>query len=238
MGDALNFNLTSRSRPPGADPAAPQALPPQCTTGFLPAQQRRVPTFEDYRTGPPGNVYCRVPQDAPFNVRGARNLRASKGPAKRAPTWQECESDEVYVPLNDGYNWNGDPNATASGRPCPTFRRTSHPPELLRRKPAPPPIAAPNTIRQAAVRRTGRTCLHTVQSGQRCRRGEDMADDAPPPRRGKLTETAPDTSVEPTHTDSGRHRRRRTLTRTRSSPILDDADEVAARGRRGNRGPR
>ena len=30
-----------------------------------------------------------------------------------------CESDENYVPLNDGYNWKGDPNATLSGQPVP-----------------------------------------------------------------------------------------------------------------------
>jgi phospholipid/cholesterol/gamma-HCH transport system substrate-binding protein len=30
-----------------------------------------------------------------------------------------CESDEHYVPLNDGYNWKGDPNATLSGQPVP-----------------------------------------------------------------------------------------------------------------------
>jgi phospholipid/cholesterol/gamma-HCH transport system substrate-binding protein len=30
-----------------------------------------------------------------------------------------CESDETYVPLNDGYNWKGDPNATLSGQPVP-----------------------------------------------------------------------------------------------------------------------
>ena len=30
-----------------------------------------------------------------------------------------CESDENYVPLNDGYNWKGDPNATLSGQGVP-----------------------------------------------------------------------------------------------------------------------
>jgi len=46
-----------------------------------------------------------------------------------------CESDETYIPLNDGFNWKGDPNATLSGQPIPQL-----PPE-----PAPasaPPIAA------------------------------------------------------------------------------------------------
>ena len=30
-----------------------------------------------------------------------------------------CDSTEVYEPLNDGYNWKGDPNATLSGQDIP-----------------------------------------------------------------------------------------------------------------------
>ena len=120
MGDALVFNLNAILPAfPAPLPLPPQQLPPPCTTGFLPAQQRRVPTFEDYPNRPAGDLYCRTPQDAPFNVRGARNLPCITVPGKRAPTWQQCESDEEYVPLNDGYNWKGDPNATLSGQPVP-----------------------------------------------------------------------------------------------------------------------
>lgn len=90
-------------------------LPPPCTTGFLPAQQRRIPTFEDYPDRPAGDLYCRVPQDSPFNVRRARNIPCETVPGKRAPTVKLCESDEPYLPLNDGYNWKGDPNATVPG---------------------------------------------------------------------------------------------------------------------------
>ena len=119
-GDALVFNLNAILPAfPAPLPLPPQNLPPPCTTGFLPAQQQRVPTFEDYPDRPPGDLYCRTPQDAPFNVRGARNLPCITVPGKRAPTWQQCESDENYVPLNDGYNWKGDPNATLSGQPIP-----------------------------------------------------------------------------------------------------------------------
>ena len=32
-----------------------------------------------------------------------------------------CESDEHYVPLNDGLNWKGDPNATFSGQGVPQY---------------------------------------------------------------------------------------------------------------------
>ena len=41
--------------------------------------------------------------------------------AKRAPTVELCESDEQYVPLNDGFNWKGDPNATLSGQGVPQY---------------------------------------------------------------------------------------------------------------------
>ena len=43
-------------------------------------------------------------------------------PGKRAPSVAMCESDENYVPLNDGFNWKGDPNATISGQAIPQLR--------------------------------------------------------------------------------------------------------------------
>jgi phospholipid/cholesterol/gamma-HCH transport system substrate-binding protein len=94
-------------------------LPPSCSTGFLPAQQRRTPDQVDYPDRPVGDLYCRVPQDSPFNVRGARNYPCLTVPGKRAPTVKICESKEEYVPLNDGYSWKGDPNATLSGQGVP-----------------------------------------------------------------------------------------------------------------------
>ncbi|OSC41118.1 MCE family protein [Mycobacterium decipiens] len=138
-GDALVFNLNLMLPAlPAPIPLPPQQLPPPCTTGFLPAQQQRVPTFEDYPDRPPGYLYCRVPQDAPFNVRGARNLPCVTVPGKRAPMVKMCESDEHYVPLNEGYNWKGDPNATLSGQPIPQL-----PPETAPPQGAPPPSSAP-----------------------------------------------------------------------------------------------
>jgi phospholipid/cholesterol/gamma-HCH transport system substrate-binding protein len=50
---------------------------------------------------------------------GALNIPCETKPGKRAPTAAMCESDENYVPLNDGYNWKGDPNATTSGQAIP-----------------------------------------------------------------------------------------------------------------------
>jgi len=96
--------------------------PPPCTTGFFPAQQQRSPVFEDTPARPPGLVYCRIPQDSTFNaVRGARNYPCETRPGKRAPTVKQCESDEPYMPLNDGFNWKGDPNATLTGQGVPQF---------------------------------------------------------------------------------------------------------------------
>lgn len=131
-GGYLSFNLNTN-------------LPPPCTTGFLPVQQQRVSALEDYPDRPAGDLYCRIPQDSPFNVRGARNIPCETRPGKRAPTVKMCESDENYVPLNDGLNWKGDPNATSTGQAIPQLEPgitpqaagvAAHPPPS-----APPPIA-------------------------------------------------------------------------------------------------
>ena len=94
-------------------------LPPPCNAGFLPVDQQRTPAQVDAPPRPAGELYCRVPQDSPLNVRGVRNIPCAANPAKRAPTVEMCESDEQYVPLNDGWNWKGDPNATLSGQAVP-----------------------------------------------------------------------------------------------------------------------
>lgn len=107
-------------------------LPPACTTGYLPTQQARNAALVDYPERAPGDLYCRVPQDSPFNVRGVRNTPCVTRPGKRAATVRECESDTEFVPLNDGFNWKGDPNATATGQAIPQLP----PPPAT-----PPPIA-------------------------------------------------------------------------------------------------
>lgn len=122
-------------------------LPPPCTTGYLPAQQQRPPSEVDYPERPAGDLYCRVPQDSPFNVRGARNVPCAGRPDKRAPTVKMCESDENYVPLNDGYNWKGDPNATLSGQPVPQPRPTTPSPQAAA-DPLPTSVAPPMAIAQ------------------------------------------------------------------------------------------
>jgi phospholipid/cholesterol/gamma-HCH transport system substrate-binding protein len=118
-------------------------LPAPCSTGFLPAQQRRSASEVDYPPRPEGDLYCRVPQDSAINVRGARNIPCETVPGKRAPSVKMCESTENYVPLNDGYNWKGDPNATLSGQGVPQLPPGT-PSAAVPPVPAPaqPPIAA------------------------------------------------------------------------------------------------
>jgi phospholipid/cholesterol/gamma-HCH transport system substrate-binding protein len=120
-------------------------LPPPCTTGYLPAAQRRTPSQTDAPDRIEGDLYCRIPQDAPFNVRGVRNLPCITRPGKRAPTVKMCESDENYVPLNDGYNWKGDPNGTLSGQDIPQLPVGAKPPAAQPPQAAaiapPPPLA-------------------------------------------------------------------------------------------------
>lgn len=132
-GGFLSFNLNAN-------------LPPPCTTGFLPVQQQRVSALEDYPDRPAGDLYCRIPQDSPFNVRGARNIPCETRPGKRAPTVKMCESDENYVPLNDGLNWKGDPNATSTGQAIPQLEPGAAPQAANVAAPAPPSTPPPIAV--------------------------------------------------------------------------------------------
>ncbi|OMC28331.1 mammalian cell entry protein [Mycobacterium colombiense] len=125
-GAQLDFNLNLN-------------LPPPCTTGYLPPAQRRSPASVDAPDRPAADLYCRVPQDSEFNVRGVRNIPCESKPWKRAPTVELCESDEDYVPLNEGYNWKGDPNATTSGQGVPQYPPGQDPRLPPPRGTAPPP---------------------------------------------------------------------------------------------------
>jgi phospholipid/cholesterol/gamma-HCH transport system substrate-binding protein len=113
-------------------------LPGICNTGFLPATQMRSPSDVDAPERAPGDVYCRVPQDSSIAVRGVRNTPCETRPGKRAPTVKMCESDEQYVPLNDGFNWKGDPNATLTGQSVPQLPPGA-PGSTITPAPAPPP---------------------------------------------------------------------------------------------------
>ena len=69
----------------------------------------------------PDGLYCKLPQDSPIVVRGARNSPCMGVPGKRAPTVQECYSDKPYMPLAMRQHALGpypiDPNLVAQGIP-------------------------------------------------------------------------------------------------------------------------
>ena len=132
-GAQLDFNLNIN-------------LPPPCTTGYLPPTQRRSPASVDAPDRPAAELYCRVPQDSEFNVRGVRNIPCESKPWKRAPSVELCESDEEYVPLNEGYNWKGDPNATTTGQGVPQYPPGQDPRLPPPRGTAPPPPQAPLAV--------------------------------------------------------------------------------------------
>ena len=96
------------------------ADPNPCTVGFLPPSQWRSPA--DLTTiDTPDGLYCKLPQDSPIVVRGARNAPCMGVPGKRAPTVEECYSDKPYQPLAMRQHTVGpypiDPNLIAQGIP-------------------------------------------------------------------------------------------------------------------------
>jgi hypothetical protein len=122
--------------------------PPACTVGFLPPSQWRSP--EDTSTiDTPDGLYCKLPQDSPIAVRGARNYPCQDHPGKRAPTVEICDSDKPFEPLAMRQHATGaypiDPNLIAQGIPPDdrtTFQNNIYGP--LQGTPLPPgPIPAP-----------------------------------------------------------------------------------------------
>jgi len=94
--------------------------PPICTVGFLPQNQWRSPSdTSDVDT--PDGLYCKLPQDSPLAVRGARNYPCMGHPGKRAPTVEICNSDKPFMPLAMRQHVLGpsplDPNLLAQGIP-------------------------------------------------------------------------------------------------------------------------
>lgn len=85
--------------------------PQGCTTGFLPPDQRRSAAERDHPDTPSG-LYCKVAQDAPFDVRGIRNTPCMEYPGRRAPTPEMCRDPNGYQPLGDNPAF-GAPNPVA-----------------------------------------------------------------------------------------------------------------------------
>jgi phospholipid/cholesterol/gamma-HCH transport system substrate-binding protein len=101
--------------------------PPICRVGFLPQHLWRSPSdTSDIDT--PNGMYCKLPQDSPLAVRGARNYPCMGHPGKRAPTVEICNSDKPYMPLAMRQHITGpmplDPNLLAQGIP-PDDRATA-----------------------------------------------------------------------------------------------------------------
>jgi phospholipid/cholesterol/gamma-HCH transport system substrate-binding protein len=72
--------------------------PPACTVGFLPPSAWRSPA-DTTTIDTPDGLYCKLPQDSPIAVRGARNIPCMDKPGKRAPTVEICKSDQPFEPL-------------------------------------------------------------------------------------------------------------------------------------------
>lgn len=105
---------------PTGDFALTISDPPACTVGFLPSTQWRSP--EDQTTiDTPDGLYCKLPQDSPISVRGARNYPCIEHPGKRAPTVELCNDPRGYVPLAMRQHTLGpepfDPNLISQGIP-------------------------------------------------------------------------------------------------------------------------
>ena len=94
--------------------------PPACTVGFLPPSQWRSPA-DTTTIDTPDGLYCKLPQDSPIAVRGARNYPCMGHPGKRAPTVEICDSDQPFEPTAMRQHALGpypfDPNLTSQGVP-------------------------------------------------------------------------------------------------------------------------
>ncbi|MCV7173363.1 MCE family protein [Mycobacterium manitobense] len=105
---------------PFADFALTISDPPPCTVGFLPPSQWRSPEDETSIDTPDG-LYCKLPQDSPINVRGARNYPCQAHPGKRAPTVELCNDPRGFIPQVIRQHYTGpyafDPNLIKNGLP-------------------------------------------------------------------------------------------------------------------------
>ena len=105
---------------PLGDFAVAMEDPTPCTVGFLPPSSWRSPADTTEMDTPDG-IYCKLPQDSPSAVRGARNYPCMGHPGKRAPTVEICDSDRPYEPLAMRQHALGpyplDPNLLSQGVP-------------------------------------------------------------------------------------------------------------------------
>ncbi len=150
---------------PSGDFALTLNDPPPCTVGFLPPSQWRNPADEEIVDTPDG-LYCKLPQDSPIAVRGARNYPCMGHPGKRAPTVELCNDPRGYqplalrqhtlgaypidpnlisqgVPIDDRVDFNERIHAPVEGTPLPAGNATSAPPDAVPPGAPPPPLGPP-----------------------------------------------------------------------------------------------
>jgi virulence factor Mce-like protein len=179
--------------------------PIPCTVGFLSPSLWRSPA-DTTTIDTPDNLYCKLPQDSPILVRGARNAPCMDRPGKRAPTVEICQSDQPYKPLAMRQHALGpypfDPNLAAQGVPLDdrvTFgnnifapiQGTPMPPGAGPPPGPPPPGAPPGPDEVPAAGPPVATNTVAPAGGT----APADANVAPPPGQGPPPGPAPDSAV-------------------------------------------
>ncbi|WP_445166249.1 MCE family protein [Mycolicibacterium sp. Dal123E01] len=131
--------------------------PAACTVGFLPPSSWRNPA-DTTVIDTPDNLYCKLPQDSPVAVRGARNYPCMEHEGKRAPTVELCNDPNGFQPLAQRQHVTGpypiDPGLVAQGVPIDSralpdaniygpLQGTPLPPGVSGPPPGAPPVDPP-----------------------------------------------------------------------------------------------
>ena len=186
--------------------------PIPCTVGFLPPSMWRSPA-DTTTIDTPDNLYCKLPQDSPILVRGARNAPCMDRPGKHAPTVEICDSDQPYKPLAMRQHALGpypfDPNMVSQGVPLDdrvTFgnnifapiQGTPLPPGVGPPPGPPPPGAPPGPAEVPAAGPPAATNIVAPAGGTAPADANPVPPDAnvaPPPGQGPPPGPAPDGGV-------------------------------------------
>ena len=126
-----------------------------------------MPTSRTIPDRPAGDVYCRVPQDSPFNVRGARNMPCETVPGKRAADGEDVREQRELRAAQRRLQLEGRPerDAVRPGRSAVAAGvATGASSSAAGSGPA---ADSGRRVRPGHrhVRWTGRACVHTVQPG-------------------------------------------------------------------------
>ena len=102
---------TSTSTSTCRRPAPPGFFPP--ISAAHPSRGRAGPRRAD--------LYCRVPQDSTFNVRGARNIPCETAPGKRAPTSRCAKATSSTCRSTTATTGRATRTPPSAGRACPQY---------------------------------------------------------------------------------------------------------------------